>query len=53
VFDILDPKAIRLVTMEDGATKVRALTSEELHAAGRFMEEDGSFSDFIDTVEED
>jgi predicted ATPase len=53
VFDTLDPKAIRLVTMEDGVTKVRALTAEELHAAGRFMEEDGSLSDFIETVEED
>lgn len=53
VFDTLDPKAIRLVTMEEGATKVRALTSEELHAAGRFMEEEGSLSDFIDTVEVD
>ena len=52
VFDTLDPKAIQLVTMEKGATKVRALTPEELHAAGRFMEEEGSLSDFIETVEE-
>jgi predicted ATPase len=53
VFNTLDPRAIRLVTMEDGTTKVRPLTGEELLAAGRFMEEDGSLSDFIETVEED
>jgi predicted ATPase len=52
VFNTLDPGAIRLVTMEEDGTKVRALTTEELHVAGRFLEEDGSLSDFIDTVEE-
>ncbi len=53
VFDTLDPKAVRLVTMEDDVTKVRALTSEELRAAKLFMEEEGSLSDFIETVEEE
>jgi len=53
VFNTLDPKAIRLVTMEDGNTKVRPLTNDELSAAGKFMEEDGSLSDFIETVEEE
>jgi len=53
VFNTLDPKAIRLVTMEEGNTKARALTNDELSAAGKFMEEDGSLSDFIETVEED
>ena len=53
VFDTLDPKAVRLVTMEDDVTKVRPLTPEELRAAKLFMEEEGSLSDFIETVEEE
>ncbi len=53
VFNTLYPTAVRLVTMDGGETKVRALTQEELRAAARFMEEDGSLSDFIETVEED
>ncbi|MCD4727453.1 MAG: AAA family ATPase [Pirellulales bacterium] len=53
VFDTLDPKAVRLVTMENDVTKVRPLTPEELRAAKLFMEEEGSLSDFIETVEEE
>jgi predicted ATPase len=53
VFNTLDPKAVRLVTMEDGKTKVRALTPVELQAAAKFMEEEGSLSEFIETVEEE
>ncbi len=53
VFDTLDPTAVRLVTMEDDVTKVRKLTTEELRAAKLFMEEEGSLSDFIETVEEE
>jgi hypothetical protein len=52
VFNTLDPTAIRLVTMEDGNTRVRPLTGDELSAAGKFMEEEGSLADFIETVEE-
>ena len=52
VFDTLDPMAVRLVTMENDATKVRKLTPDELRAAKLFMEEEGSLSDFIETVEE-
>lgn len=53
VFDTLDPGTVRLVTMGEGNTKVRSLTPEELGVAGRFLEEDGSLSDFLETVEED
>jgi predicted ATPase len=53
VFNTLDPRAVRLVTMEEGATKVRRLTPEELQVAGKFLEEDGSLADFLETVEED
>ena len=39
--------------MEDNTTRVRPLTSSELSAAGKFLEEEGSLSDFIEAVEED
>jgi hypothetical protein len=52
IFNTLDPTAIRLVTMEDDGTKVRSLTNEELRAAERFLEEEGTLADFIETVEE-
>jgi predicted ATPase len=52
VFNTLDPGAIRLVTMEEDGTQVRALTAEELQVAGRFLEEEGSLSDFIETIDE-
>jgi predicted ATPase len=53
IFNTLDPGAVRLVTMENGDTKVRALTPAELSVAGKFLEEDGSLSDFLETVEEE
>jgi predicted ATPase len=51
VFNSLDPESIRLVTMEQGETKVRALSSEETHVAGKYLEEEGSLADFLETVE--
>jgi len=53
VFNMLDPRAVRLVTMDEGATKVRALTPEELRIAGKFLEEEGTLADFLQTVAED
>lgn len=53
VLDSLDPSAVRLVTMEEGDTKARALTDEELRFARQYLEEAGSLSDFLETVEED
>jgi predicted ATPase len=53
VFDTLNPATIRLVTMGEGKTKIRSLTPAELGAAGKFLEEEGSLSDFLETVEED
>ncbi len=53
VFNATDPGAVRLVTMEKGETKARALTPAERAAADKFLEEEGSLSDFLDSVEED
>jgi predicted ATPase len=53
VFNTVTPDVIRLVTIEQGTTKVRALTQREAHAAARFLDEEGSLADFIETVAED
>lgn len=53
VFNALSPEEVRLVSMVDGATRVRALTSREITAARDFMLQDGSFSDFLETVQEE
>ena len=53
VFNSLDPQSIRLVTMDQGETKVRALSPEETRVAGKYLEEEGSLADFLETVEGD
>jgi predicted ATPase len=54
VFNTLDPESVRLVTMEnEGLTKVRALSPDELGVADRYLEEEGSLSDFLETVEDE
>jgi len=53
VFNALDADAVRLVTMEKGETKVRALTAQERDAAAKYLEDQGSLSEFLETVEED
>ncbi len=53
VFDVLEAKSVRLVTMSDGETKVRALTAEELDAARKYLEEEGTLSEFLEVVGED
>ncbi len=52
VFNAVDASAVRLVTMEDGVTKARALDEAEVHAAERFLAEEGPFSEFLETVED-
>jgi predicted ATPase len=47
VLEAVEPSAVRLVTMEDGETKVRALTKRELRNAGKYLEEEGSLADFL------
>lgn len=44
-----DPGAVRLVEMEMGDTKARALTAEEAEHARRYIEEEGTLSKYIQT----
>lgn len=53
MFNALEPASIRLVTMQSGTTHVRPLNLEELTAAQAFLEDEGSLSDFLETVQED
>lgn len=53
VFDTIGPANVRLVTIEDGSTRVRSLTDIELAAAKQFLDNEGSFSDFLRSIEED
>jgi predicted ATP-dependent endonuclease of OLD family len=53
VFDQLKAEEVRLVSMTEGETSVRSLSDQELTAASNFMQNDGSFSDFIETVQDD
>jgi len=52
VFNKLSPDEVRLVTMKKGVTSVRALTQHEHDAARNFIANEGSFADFLETVEE-
>ncbi len=53
VFNRLQPDEIRLVAIKDGQTYVRALSKSELESAKRFMGEDGTLSDFIESIGEE
>ncbi len=53
VFNALGPDSIRLVTMDQGETKARALSPSEIGIAGKYLQEEGSLSDFLETVEEE
>ena len=53
VFNSLGPDSIRLVTMDQGETKARAFSPSEIGIVGNYLEEEGSLSDFLETVEEE
>ncbi len=53
VFNSLPPEAVRLVSMENGVTKVRAFSPHETSVASKYLEEEGTLADFLQTVEED
>jgi hypothetical protein len=53
LFNALKPEEVRLVTMERGATQVRSLLETELAGAKRFINEEGSLSDYLDLLETD
>jgi len=52
IFNSLEPGAIRLVTMEQGITSVRALDETEMAAACQFIREEGTLADFLETIQE-
>jgi predicted ATPase len=53
LFNALKPEEVRLVTMEGGATQVRALSETEMAGAKRFINEEGSLSNYLHMLETD
>jgi hypothetical protein len=53
VFDAVEPHEIRLVSIENGSTKLRPLTDKEIAAAAEYLECDGNLSDFLTLVEDE
>ena len=52
VMNRLKPDEVRLVSLVGGSSEVRALSSGELETAANFMENDGPFSDYIESIQE-
>jgi ABC-type transport system involved in cytochrome c biogenesis ATPase subunit len=52
VLNQLAPPNVRLVSIHRGRTQVRALDEKQIADATRFIEEQGSLADFIESVEE-
>jgi predicted ATPase len=52
VVNDLTTQDVRLVSIHRGATHVRKLTPKETEAATRFIEEEGTLADFLESVEE-
>jgi len=53
VFNTLRAEDLRLVTARRGATSVRSLTEREVGVAARFIKEEGSLAEFLESVEEE
>jgi len=49
----LGPEEIRLVSLHNGFTQARVLTKTEVGIARKFMNEEGTLYDFLESVEED
>ena len=52
LFDVLRPEEVQLVTMQGGETQVRGLTESELAGAKRYINEEGSLSDYLEMLED-
>jgi predicted ATPase len=50
VFDMLDPDEIRIVSMREGKTEVRALTPDEASQARRYVKEHGTLTEYLDLM---
>ncbi len=53
VLNRLDPKDIRLVTIDRGATIARQLTEHEVYRAVKFIAEEGTLGEFVETLQEE
>lgn len=53
VFNRLEPGEVRLVTMNEGQTQARLLSQGEVQAAEAFITAEGTFADFLRTVQEE
>ena len=52
VFNAVLPADIRLISMRDGATQARSLSSHEIDVAASYICDDGPFSDFLDSIQD-
>lgn len=50
VFNSVHPRQVRLVTLEDRSTKAVALTTAEIDLARLYMEEQGTFAEFLESM---
>ena len=53
VLNRLEPQEIRLVTMKNGITYLRSLDKTDIATAHQFIREQGTLSDFLETIPED
>ena len=53
VLNRLEASEIRLITMNRGLTNARKLTSKELSVVSDYISEEGTLSDFLDSIQED
>lgn len=51
VMNLIGPLGIRFVAATDGRTYVHELTGNDLSAAKEYLEDEGTLSDFLDTLE--
>lgn len=50
VFNSVDPRQVRLVTLDNRRTKAVALTTAEMNLARLYMEEQGTFAEFLESM---
>lgn len=53
VLNRLEPKEVQLVTMTEGVTFSRGLNGGELEVVCDYIKEEGAFSDFLESIQED
>lgn len=53
VMNLVGPSSIRFVTADDGRTRVSELTDNDFKAAQAYLEDEGTLSEFLETLGED